>query len=182
MTFKPGQSGNPKGRPRGPASLAVRIRRMVEKDAIEIVRSIIETAKTGDIEARRQFLKYLLPHPKVVMTPVDLPVAQSAAEAQEQISMLVQMTARGDLDLDSLAVLSRTLTLALSHQPFLLPTTWLTAGLGINKFNTLESRQDPAREAFLARCDNAVLKNFERPVARPIVADENVEIRSGLAQ
>ena len=46
---------------------------------------------------------------------------------------------------------------ALSHQPFLLPTTWLTVGLGINIFNTLESWQDPAREAFLARCDNAQL-------------------------
>jgi hypothetical protein len=39
--------------------------------------------------------------------------------------------------------------------PFLLPITWLPVGLGINKFNTLESRQDAAREAFLTRCDNA---------------------------
>ena len=45
--------------------------------------------------------------------------------------------------------------MALSHQPFLLPITWLPIALGTNKFNTLESRQNAAREAFLARCDNA---------------------------
>src|ERR1700722_13609963 len=45
------------------------------------------------------YLKYLLPMPRVISTPVDLPVAQSAAEAQEQISMLTVMAARGDLDI-----------------------------------------------------------------------------------
>jgi hypothetical protein len=44
---------------------------------------------------------------------------------------------------------------ALSHQPFLLPITWLTVGLGFNKFKALASRQEAARKAFLARCDNA---------------------------
>ena len=64
---------------------------------------------------------------------------------------------------------------ALSHQPFLLPTTWLTVGLGINKFNTLESRQDPAREAFLARCDNAPLRRVSimlHPPGTVVLCDE----------
>jgi hypothetical protein len=43
----------------------------------------------------------------------------------------------------------------LSHQPFLLPITWLTVGLGFNKFKALASWQEAARKAFLARCDNA---------------------------
>ena len=59
------------------------------------------------------YLKYLLPMPRVISTPVDLPVAQSAAEAQEQISMLTVMAARGDLDIDALPVLTRSLTLAI---------------------------------------------------------------------
>jgi hypothetical protein len=114
MPFRPGQSGNANGRPKGkPTLLAGRIRTMVEKDAVEIVKAIIEAAKLGDIEARRQFLKYLLPRSRTISTPVDLPTAQSAAEAQEQIAMLTVLAARGDLDIDALPVLTRSLTLAI---------------------------------------------------------------------
>jgi len=113
MTFRPGVSGNPSGGKKGPRSLAVRIRAMAEKDAVEIVRAVIEGAKLGDVECRRLYLKYLLPMPRVISTPVDLPMAQSAAEAQEQIAQLTVMAARGDLDIDALPVLTRSLTLAI---------------------------------------------------------------------
>ena len=69
-------------------------------------------SKLGDVEARRMFLKFLLPRCRMISTPIDLPVAQSAAEAQEQIAMLVAMTARGDMDLDALQILAKTLTMA----------------------------------------------------------------------
>jgi hypothetical protein len=48
-------------------------------------------------------------------------------------------------------------------------------GLGINIFNTLESRQDPAREAFLARCDNAQLRRVSimlHPPGTVVLCDE----------
>jgi hypothetical protein len=51
--------------------------------------------------------------PRVISTPVDLPMAQSASEAQEQIAMLTTMAARGDLDIEALPVLTRSLTLAI---------------------------------------------------------------------
>lgn len=114
MTFRPGVSGNPAGAKKGPRSLSVRIRAMAEKDAVEIVRAVIQGAKLGDVECRRLYLKYLLPPlPRVIATPVDLPLAQSAAEAQEQIAMLTTMAARGDLDIEVLPVLTRSLTLAI---------------------------------------------------------------------
>ena len=91
----------------------MRIKAMAEKDAIKIVSSIIEGAKLGDVEARRAYLKYLLPLPKLIATPVILPLAQSADEAQQQISMLTVMAARGELDLDALATLTRSLTLSI---------------------------------------------------------------------
>jgi hypothetical protein len=112
VTFRPGASGNPNGRPKGPSPLTTRIRGLVER-TIEIVKTIIEAAKLGDIEARRQFLKYLLPRSRTISTPVDLPVVQSAGEVQEQIAMLTAMAARGDLDLDALHILSRTLMMAI---------------------------------------------------------------------
>ena len=113
MTFRPGRSGNPSGAPKGPRSLTMRIKAMAQKDAIAIVSSIIEGAKLGDVECRRLYLKYLLPMPRLIATPVELPAAQSAAEAQEQIAQLTVMAARGDLDLNALATLTRSLTLSI---------------------------------------------------------------------
>jgi hypothetical protein len=113
VTFRPGRSGNPSGAPKGPRSLTMRIKAMAEKDAVAIVASIIEGAKLGDVECRRLYLKYLLPMPKLIATPVDLPLAQSAHEAQEQIARLTTMAARGDLDLDALQVLTRSLMLSI---------------------------------------------------------------------
>jgi hypothetical protein len=113
MTFRSGVSGNPAGGKKGPRSLAVRIRAMAEKDAIEIVKAVIEGARLGDVECRRLYLKHLLPLPRVISTPVELPLAQSASEAQEQIAMLTTMAARGDLDIDALPILTRSLTLAI---------------------------------------------------------------------
>jgi hypothetical protein len=113
MRFQSGQSGNPAGGRKGPRSLSMRIKAMAEKDAIEIVKAIIEGARLGDVECRRLYLKYLLPLPRVISTPISLPAAQSAAEAQEQIAQLTVMAARGDLDMDALPVLTRSLTLSI---------------------------------------------------------------------
>jgi hypothetical protein len=49
----------------------------------------------------------------MVLTPVDLPPAQDAAEAKRQIAELASMAARGELDLDSLHALSRALAMAI---------------------------------------------------------------------
>jgi hypothetical protein len=78
-----------------------------------IVQKIIESAEAGDVDARREFFRYLLPHPKLVLTPIDLEPVKDAAEAQAQIGMLTSMAARGELDLDSLHALSRALALAI---------------------------------------------------------------------
>jgi hypothetical protein len=45
---------------------------------------------------------------------------------------------------------------ALSHQPFLLVTTYLTVRLGFNKVNGLASRQCAERDPLVAGCDNAL--------------------------
>jgi Family of unknown function (DUF5681) len=113
VKFAKGTSGNPQGRPKGkPTLLAGRIRALIDGNAADILAKVIEQAKAGDSQAQAAFLK-LLPKYRVVMTTVEMPVAQSAGEAQEQIAMLTTMAARGDLDLDALQILSRSLTLAI---------------------------------------------------------------------
>ena len=117
MPFRPGQSGNANGRPKGASPLLTgKIRSLVERDAVEIVKAIIERAKTGDVEACRIFCRFLLPRPKMVCAPFDLPPARTATEAKEQIGKLVSLAAKGEIDLDSLHALSSSLQMAISSR------------------------------------------------------------------
>lgn len=113
MPFVRGQSGNPNGAPKGkPHKRTSDIRALVKDNAVAILKKVIEQAKLGDVHAQATFIR-LLPKHRFVSEPISLPVAQSAAEAQEQIARLTVMAARGDLDLDALATLTRSLTLSI---------------------------------------------------------------------
>ncbi len=107
--------GKPKtgGRAKGKLNKATEaVRALVSDNAPAIVKLIIEQAKAGDVAAQATFVR-MLPKYRFVAQAVDMPAPQSAAEAMENIGMLCAMTARGDLDLGSLEVLSRTLTMAI---------------------------------------------------------------------
>jgi hypothetical protein len=57
--------------------------------------------------------------------------------------------------------------LALSHQPFLLVSTYPVEEAGFDKINGLVNRSRTARESLLARCDNALQGNVVRSLIRP---------------
>jgi Family of unknown function (DUF5681) len=118
LTFKRGQSGNPAGPPKGkPHKLTAAVRKMVDNTGGAIVKKILERAEGGDIEACRIFARYLLPRPKMVFQPVDLPPAKDAAEIQAQIARLASLAGEGALDLDSMTAISRLLAMALGARP-----------------------------------------------------------------
>ena len=64
MTFQPGQSGNPSGRPKGIADKRVELRNMLEPHAKEIIDKLIECAKVGDVAALRLCIERLIPRAK----------------------------------------------------------------------------------------------------------------------
>lgn len=68
MTFRPGQSGNPKGRPRGVATQA-KLRAAIAEDLPDIIAALVEGAKAGDTTAARLLLDRVFP----ALRPVDLP-------------------------------------------------------------------------------------------------------------
>lgn len=107
--------GHPKigGRAKGKPNKATEaVRRLVDDNAADIVRLVITQARAGDVNAQATFIR-MLPKYRFVAQAVDMPAPQSASEAMENIGMLTAMAARGDLDLGSLEVLSKTLTMSI---------------------------------------------------------------------
>ena len=80
--FKPGQSGNPAGRPpnsRNRASLI--LEKLLEDEAADIGRKAIEKAKAGDVQCLRLCLERLLPARRdrhVTFTVPDIKTVQDA--------------------------------------------------------------------------------------------------------
>jgi hypothetical protein len=58
--WKPGQSGNPSGRPPG-SSESGRLRAAISEHLPEIIDQLVEKARGGDIQAARLLLERVLP-------------------------------------------------------------------------------------------------------------------------
>lgn len=68
MTFQPGQSGNPAGRPRGSVNKNLAMLR----DAVEkVLPLVVERALNGDAEAQRLILEKGLPKLKAIDPPIE---------------------------------------------------------------------------------------------------------------
>jgi hypothetical protein len=82
--FKPGQSGNPKGRPKDktPATL---LRKSIADDMPEIIKTLVELAKGGDVQAAKVLLDRICPALKPQAMPISLPVNGSLSEQGGEI-------------------------------------------------------------------------------------------------
>ena len=77
--FKPGQTGNPNGRPKDktPATL---LRKSIAEAMPEIISTLIEQAKNGDTAAAKVLLDRCCPSLKPQAQPICLPVNGTLAE------------------------------------------------------------------------------------------------------
>jgi hypothetical protein len=96
--FKPGQSGNPTGRPPGSRNkYTIAMEALLEGEGEALTRKAIELAKGGDVTALRLCLDRLLPTRKDRHVPFALPKLETAADAVKATAALVEAVAAGRL-------------------------------------------------------------------------------------
>jgi Family of unknown function (DUF5681) len=79
--FQKGQSGNPAGLPKGTRHRATQLaEKLMEDDAEDIVRAVVNAAKAGDPTAMRLCIERLVPVRKGRPTTFDLPQIKTAAD------------------------------------------------------------------------------------------------------
>ena len=79
--FKPGQSGNPKGRPPGAGKVA-KLREDLSEHLPEIIAQLVAAAKSGDIQAARLVLDRVMPAVKPIEAPQSIYLPEGSLTQQ----------------------------------------------------------------------------------------------------
>jgi hypothetical protein len=96
--FKPGQSGNPAGKPRGTRNATtLALETLLDGQAQTLTQKAIDLALTGDMAALRICLDRILPARKDRPVNFELPPIESAQDAAATISAVLAAVAAGDL-------------------------------------------------------------------------------------
>jgi hypothetical protein len=115
--FKPGQSGNPAGRPRGARHrVTLAIEALLEGQHEALTQAAIAKALEGDMTAMRLCLDRLAPPRKDAPIAFTLPPIRTAADAVSASSALLAAVATGDVTPDEAG---RVMALLGSHKALL---------------------------------------------------------------
>jgi len=132
--FRPGESGNPRGRPKGSRHrITLLAEAMVDEAAQDVVARIIDHAKQGDPAACKLLLDRILPIRKERPTPFALPEIQTVNDLPTALSAITAAVAEGNLTLTEAADASR----LVENYARAVETTDLAA-----RIEALESRAD----------------------------------------
>ena len=108
--FQKGQSGNPSGKPPGTRNKATMLaEKLMQDDARDIVRVVLEAAKGGDMTAARLVLERIAPVRKGRPVYFDLPPVNTAADIAAAMAALTTAMASGDLTPDEAATVASVL-------------------------------------------------------------------------
>ena len=108
--FKPGQSGNPKGKPPGTrhkATMAAQL--LLDGEGEALTRKAVEMALDGDMAALRLCLERLLPPSRERSVSLDLPDTSTSEGIDKAIGAILKAVSEGKLLPGEGTVLSRIL-------------------------------------------------------------------------
>lgn len=109
--FKPGESGNPQGRPKGVADKRVEMRKLLEPRANELINKAVELALNGDVQALRLCLERLVP--KATGQTISFPLEDGAMNDTKGVlkagTQLLEDVAAGKLTVEQGHMLSEIL-------------------------------------------------------------------------
>lgn len=96
--WKPGQSGNPAGKPRGARhKITVAIQSLLEGQAEAITQKAIDAAMEGDTTALRLCLERILPASKEIPVRIDLPSMESISDLPKVTAALIAAVSSGEI-------------------------------------------------------------------------------------
>ena len=96
--WKPGQSGNPKGKPKGCRHKATRLAEaLIGEESEKLIRTIIEKALAGDSICLRLCLERIAPPVKERPISIELPPIQSMYDSVTAMGAILDHVASGEL-------------------------------------------------------------------------------------
>ena len=98
MTFLPGQSGNPAGRPRGSRNKkTLMLEALLDDESETLMRRVIGLAKMGDDVAMRLVFARMLPPRRDRPVPLELPRIESEADARRASGDVMEAVGAGEI-------------------------------------------------------------------------------------
>jgi hypothetical protein len=106
--FKPGQSGNPKGRAKGSRNqMTLAMEALLDGESEALTRKAIELALGGDITALRLCLDRVLPPRKDRPISFEMPAIATVEDAPAAMAAITSAVANGDITATEAADVSR---------------------------------------------------------------------------
>lgn len=101
--FKPGESGNPAGRPKG-SGQAAKLRDAIGQDVPDIIAKLVDLAKGGDVSAARLLLDRVVPALRPESQPVEI-IGLASGSLTERAEAAIAAAGRGEVPADLAAQL-----------------------------------------------------------------------------
>jgi hypothetical protein len=96
--WKPGQSGNPRGKPKGARHRATQLaEQMIGDQAEQVIQKVIEGALTGDTTCMRLCLERIAPPVKERPIPVEAPELKTSDDAITAMTAVLAQVCAGNL-------------------------------------------------------------------------------------
>lgn len=97
MAFRPGQTGNPKGRPKGVPDKRGALRALIAAEAPELVATAVRLAKDGDVAALNLLLARCISPLRPTSDPITFELPRGGSLADQARSILAGIAA-GQID------------------------------------------------------------------------------------